>query len=242
MAAALRQAFRDRRGAAVLLALESGRTLAAWRPDVAKTLETPPGSAVKPFTLRALLPHGTEALACKRHLTIAGQTLDCTHPVFAELLDAEMALAWSCNCWFAAMAPRLRPDELVRELNRAGFRAGLARDADALALQAIGMAGVRITPLAMARAYRRLAVDLRRNTPALAPIRRGLARAVEEGTAQSARPAVSGKTGTTREGCWFAGFDETAALTVFLESGQGASDAAPVAGEVFRAWRAAHSH
>jgi cell division protein FtsI/penicillin-binding protein 2 len=51
---------------------------------------------------------------------------------------------------------------------------------------------------------------------------------------------VAGKTGTSAGHAWFAGFAPAerpeVVVVVFLESGTGGADAAPVAGTVFRAW------
>ncbi|HRJ21887.1 MAG TPA: hypothetical protein PLF84_22790, partial [Bryobacteraceae bacterium] len=65
------------------------------------------------------------------------------------------------------------------------------------------------------------------------PILDGLRRAVSQGTAAAAKPALGGKTGTSREAAWFAGFNHQLLLVVALPSGTGPQHAAPLAGEIF---------
>ncbi len=235
---AVTRAFKARDGSAAVLRIPDGALLARHRPDWMKTGQSPPGSAIKPFTLKALLRGGVESAICRRRLTVAGQRLDCSHPVTSEPLSATEALALSCNCWFAAMAAHLTPDVLRRELQASGFTAGFAGTRDALVLQALGIDGVKCTPLALARAYRRLAIERSTAQPQFAPIYAGLDESVKRGTSVAAGEGVSGKTGTTKEGAWFAGFNRDIALAVFCFQGTGGAGAAPIAGEVFAAWRA----
>jgi cell division protein FtsI/penicillin-binding protein 2 len=236
---AVTRAMKGRDGSVAVLRLSDGTILARHRPDLMKSAEAPPGSAVKPFTLKALLRGGVSTALCRRTLSIKGQRLDCSHPPVSEPLTAADALALSCNSWFAAMASKLLPDLLWRELNAAGLTASIAQSRDSLILQALGIDGVKCSPLALARAYRRLALDQTNATPQFAPIYEGLAESVKRGTSIAAGSGVLGKTGTTKEGAWFAGFNNAIALAVYLFQGTGGSDAAPIAGEVFAAWRAA---
>lgn len=77
-------------------------------------------------------------------------------------------------------------------------------------------------------------------------VKTGMRRAVLEGSAQGADvPSLSvhGKTGTStqvnaveRRHGWFAGFAEHRVVVVFVKSGNGYDDAAPIAREVFAAW------
>jgi cell division protein FtsI/penicillin-binding protein 2 len=235
--AAVGSAMKGRQGCVV--ALDGvGRTIAVWRPDLAKTLASAPGSAVKPFTLRALLPLRPVPVACRGGTRVDGRELRCTHLVSPAPLDAEEALAVSCNAWFAESALLLRPDQLANSLRWGGADVRAVSTREELQMQALGMQRVLFTPHAMAAGFRKLALE---GNPA---IRAGLERAVSEGTARAASPGglpVAGKTGTTREGCWFAGWAPSGSarivVAVYLQTGRGALDAAPVAGEVFAAWR-----
>lgn len=237
----LTRAFRKRDGSAVVLRISDGAVLARQRPDWMKTAELPPGSAIKPFTLKAILRGGAGSLVCRRSLSVAGKVLDCSHPAVSEPMDAATALAFSCNSWFAAMVQRITPDTLWREFQAHGLRAGIARDRDSLILEALGIDGIRCTPLDLARAYRRLALDHLKEAGAFAPVYEGLLESVRRGTSIAAGAApgapVHGKTGTTRQGAWFAGFNSGIALAILLFQGTGGADAAPIAGEVLAAWQ-----
>lgn len=251
----------DRAGTALLLAVDSGQLLAVSNTKVAAQTLAAPGSAVKPFTLMALLESGklavNDRLQCPRRLEIAGKNLDCSHRISTKAFDARAALAWSCNNWFARMARRLAPQELRAALVSAGFTArtglaegeavgelGEATNTEELQLEAVGADNIKITPLEMAAAYRRLAM-LRRD-PAAAEkfnvVFEGLEDSVTYGMGQSARipeaPPLAGKTGTAGSGkgwthAWFAGYWPAAkpeiVVVVFLERGRGGPDAAPIA-------------
>jgi cell division protein FtsI/penicillin-binding protein 2 len=247
----------NRAGAAVALDVDSGRILAHYHLKVAAQRLAPPGSAVKPFTLLALLGSGSppRALVCRRILNIGGRQMDCTHPASPDPLDAVAALAYSCNYYFASIARGLRNTDLVEAFTRAGLtsRTGLypeeavgeifpPANLEGRQLLALGEANIRVTPLEMVFAYRKLA--LQRNLPPT--ILNGLKAATEYGTARLARPPgviVAGKTGTALDSAsgqahaWFAGFapadSPRIALVIFLEQGVGGRDAAPVARQLF---------
>ncbi len=224
------RAMAGARGTAVVVAVDSGRVLASYHLEVAAQRLAAPGSSIKPFTLQALLKAGkvdsATALMCKRPLTIAGHRLDCSHPQTGQPLDAATALAYSCNSYFTTVATRLTPAQLRESFIHDGFtqasglaprEAGgsvaLAQSHDELQLQAIGEWGVRITPLELLRAYRKLAL-LASSTrdPKLAPILEGLNGSTSYGMARSAQPEngtkVAGKTGTAQadEGAWTHGW------------------------------------
>ncbi len=260
------RALDGRTGAIVVLDVESGKILgAANRELLARRLATP-GSSVKPFVLQLLLERGAldpqASIACRRQLTIGGKRLDCSHPPEANSFNAAEALAFSCNSYFAQAAVRLQPGELERRYRELGFtRAtnllngdaeGLVVEAHTLAerqLLALGAAGVSITPLELAVAYRRLAQELQGPSQASAVVLRGLTDSVAIGLGQAAAlhsVAVAGKTGTASDDgnasthAWFAGFAPAKkpqiVIVVFLEQGRGSTDAAQVAGAVLRAW------
>lgn len=223
--AALRAVFSGRAGCATALDAATGRVLAQWRPDLVKNWAAAPGSVLKPLSASAFDPVDS-GVACANRLTIGGINLDCQHPPRAQPLDAAAALALSCNMWIAARAAATDPRALTRVLAGADFQP--PADAEALQLLALGVRGIRVTPGWLARAYLRLL----REAPVA--VRRGLELAVAEGTARGAQPALGGKTGTSREAAWFAGYDARVLLVVALPAGTGAGDAAPLAGEVFK--------
>jgi peptidoglycan glycosyltransferase len=241
------------RGAAVLLDIRNRRIIATNSERVAGTALTPPGSTLKPFVIASLLKNGKlrpdTSFPCPGHLTIANRRFDCTHPALSMPVRPDTALAYSCNCFVAHAAERFEPGELSRELGRYGFASRTAATTlDAVRLQAIGEAGIAVTPLELALAYRTLAMDS--GTVEMVPVLSGLEGAVEFGTAQRARIAgvsVAGKTGSTRNSsgdfiAWFAGFLPSRApetvVAVMLSGHSGGADAAPVAAQILEAHRA----
>lgn len=270
MARALDRGFGKRAGAGVVVDVASGSVLASHDLPTAAHRLVLPGSTIKTFVLYALLESGKlnpmESFLCPYHLTIAGMRLDCPHPEKTGPMFPSSALAWSCNNFFASMATRFAPAELVRSLARWGFTspARIARDERTgeiatartqpdLQLEALGEFGIHVTPLELLQAYRRLA--LRRRDPALRSasldaVFEGLEASVRYGMASAARTerlSVAGKTGTSlsedspgRHG-WFAGYAPAdapeIALVIYLESGNGPVDAAGIAHTVLAAYR-----
>lgn len=217
----------------VVLDAASGTVLEA---DQAGAAPAPPGSALKPFTALALLHAGfadTTTFSCPRILRIGGRKMDCTHPQLAAPVDLTAALAYSCNHFFVRASRRLDAQRFVEALRSFGFDARAAVTEEQLEMQAIGQWGVETTPMQMAQAYRKLA----RSAPRL--ITAALEGAAEFGTAQLAAvpgARVAGKTGTAPQ-AWFAGWAPSAAprviVVVFLPSGRGGADAAPLARAAF---------
>jgi cell division protein FtsI/penicillin-binding protein 2 len=254
---AMDRAFAARAGTAVVLDVDSGRILASYHPEVAARRLTRPGSAVKPFTLLALLASGSppRTLICARKLRIGPRQMDCSHPTTPDPFDAVAALAYSCNYYFATLAAGLRSTDLVETFTRAGLisRTGLyageavgeitpPSSVEQRQLLALGEANILITPLELVSAYRKLA--LKKNKT----VSEALEAATEYGTARLARPPgvrVAGKTGTASDPgsgqihAWFAGYapaeSPRIAVMVFLEQGVGGRDAAAIARRLIQA-------
>lgn len=230
---AVTHAMAGKRGAAVVIDVATGKVLAAYQLEVAARRFALPGSAIKPFTLLALLQagkvDGQTVLMCKRPLTIGGHRLDCTHPDLQQPFDSATALAYSCNSYFASVATRLTPAELQNGFFVGGVsgQSGLAptemSEGVALAgtqaelqLQAIGEWGIRVTPLQLLHGYRNLALLAVNYEAKLAPLFAGLEGSTAYGMGRLAQPTsamkVAGKTGTSMadEGTWrhgwFAGY------------------------------------
>ena len=226
--------MQGRKGTAVLLDVRSGKILAAYHPDVAARRLALPGSAVKPFTLLALIDSGKvrpeEKFLCRRQVHIGARNLTCSHPDTGQPFDAATALAYSCNDYFTSMAVRLTANELRDAFVAAGFSSpsGLVHD-DAVGsvnrtgareqrqLQAVGEFGVRITPLELLAGYRKLAQRLPSAHATLAEraVSAGIQVSTDYGMARLGQPKglrVAGKTGTSRADGgpwthgWFAGF------------------------------------
>lgn len=247
--ASLTAQMQGAQGAALLLDLRSRARLAVHNPGVADRLSAPPGSTIKPFALSALLRLGRltprDALPCPGRLTIAGRSLNCSHPPVAEPMRIDTALAYSCNCFTAHFAARLQPGELAADLNRAGLSASSATTPDAIRLQALGEDNVHATLAQLAGAYRTLALHC---DPAILA---GLEGAVVYGTAQLAAVPnlkVAGKTGSVGASAsrlaWFIGLAPSTApeviCAVLLHGQSGGAGAAPIAARILTAWRANH--
>lgn len=202
-------------------------------------------------------------LLCKRPLTIGGHSLDCTHPDVQQPFDPATALAYSCNSYFTSVALRLTSAEVRDSFLKYGFgeasgllpneatgRVELAGTQAQLQLEAIGEWGVRVTPLELLRGYQNLALLSQKHEAKLAPLFAGLEGSTSYGMGRLAQPAavmkIAGKTGTslTDEGAWrhgwFAGYAPAdkpeIALVVFLEKGNGPTDAASVARAIFKTY------
>jgi cell division protein FtsI/penicillin-binding protein 2 len=245
-----------------VLDVAANRLLAVRHLDEAAHTLAAPGSTLKPLALYGLIAEGRwnpeQRVACNRQLVIAGHRLACTHPL-SPPFDAQEALAWSCNSYFAAVARNLQPAELGRLLRPTGLLgpAGLNRNeavaefrephsAEATQLALLGVEGVRVTPLELAEAYRWLAREMAAHpdSDASQVVSAGLQDSASFGMAGQADlggVAVAGKTGTaegettSQTHGWFVGLapaaNPQAVLVVYVPSGRGA-DAAHVAGEL----------
>jgi cell division protein FtsI/penicillin-binding protein 2 len=263
--AAVKLAMKGRVGAAVVAQVSTGEILAAQGLEVAAHRLVRPGSMVKPFVLIALLDAGkiepSERLLCRKPLRIDGVRMDCAHPASIVDLDAEEAIAYSCNSYFAEAATRLSGAELVQALRRSGFdspsglvkeeasgRIEMPRDREMLQLEALGDRGIEVTPLELLGAYRKLALQKRIGPAGTdTAVFAGLEQSVTYGMAHAANVQgvrIAGKTGTAasretaRTHGFFAGYTPTESpeivVVVYLEQGNGA-DAASVARALFAA-------
>jgi peptidoglycan glycosyltransferase len=247
----LNRYFEGAHGTALLVDRKSRRLLAAHSPELAAASLAPPGSTLKPLVLNELLDrgvlHATDTFPCTGALRIAGRDFACSHPPLAAPLTVRTAIAYSCNSFVAHYAARAAKGDLQAFLSRYGLdspthwfgtQEAVGRIWNAPPdLQALGEDGVLVTPAGLAMAYARL---LERAHPA---VHAGMQDAVEFGTAQRAQVAglrVSGKTGSARasEGtflAWFAGYTESAIVTVMLQGRSGGADAAPIGGRILEA-------
>lgn len=244
----------------IIVNIADGRPLAAHRlRDAARTLAAP-GSTLKPIAIYSLIAEGRwnpeQRVACNRRLVIAGHRLYCPHPQ-APPFDARQALTWSCNSYFAMVAQSLPPGALGRIFRPTGlfgvtglapgeaaaeFREPHTPDETQLAL--LGVAGIRVSPLELAAAYRWLALQMAQDpdSPATQVVQAGLQDSASFGMANEASLGgltVAGKTGTAEDNIsarthgWFAGLVPAAhpqvVIVVFQPEGRGA-DAAHIAG------------
>jgi stage II sporulation protein D len=243
--AAVDAAMKGHPGTALVARVADGQIVAAWNRQLADNALTYPGSAVKPFTLAALIDAGVLPVKadwlCTGHLIIAGHNLACTHPKSAAPLDAAAALAYSCNQFFAHFAQAIPPDRLRTVLTNYGFDTTATDDPRLLAL---GEAAVRITPTRLLSAYCKLARARRDSRDSLQPIFQGMEASAEYGTARSAAIPnwrIAGKTGTGPEYGWFAGYAPADhpewVFLVAVPRGSGSGDAAPLAHDILARYR-----
>lgn len=246
VAAALASALRGTQASGVVVDAGTGAVLASYGREWAGTPSHSPGSTLKPLLLEYALDHdivrAEMQVYCHRDLRIAGRLLRCTHPADQPVFTAETALAESCNTWFAQLGRRFTGPQLEAALRVAGLRHSSMNDATAekRGLAVLGLAGVRISPLELARAYRGLLMRV----PPDGVVMRGLKASVEYGMANQARipgATLIGKTGTASDSGeawthgWFAGAIPGRFIVVlYVPQGDGGT-AAVLAQSLFRA-------
>jgi cell division protein FtsI/penicillin-binding protein 2 len=246
----------------LVVEISSGRLLASSHlGEAGRTLATP-GSTLKPLILYFALQSGhwdaRRRVACSREMRIGGHELNCTHPA-ADPMNAEQALTWSCNSYFAELAGLMTPEELRRALSARGLLAATGLSAhenvadfraphtrQQVQLAALGVEGIRVTLPELAEAYRSLAIALAANpgTVAARTVTAGLTDSASFGMAGAASLGgvpMAGKTGTASPENgggthgWFVGLAPASAprvvVAVYLPAGRG-SDAAQVAASV----------
>jgi cell division protein FtsI/penicillin-binding protein 2 len=247
---------------AVVLDGHDGRLIATVRSEAARRLASAPGSTLKPLFLAAALRQGRvragTTVVCHGNLRIAGRDLACTHPRDQNVLDAERALSYSCNAWFANLATRFTPEQSaeVLRLYGLGSRPGLVEDessgvvrvpasAAELQLFVLGLEDVEVTPAQLAHAY----FQLGRDFDDVPVVRRGLEGSIAYGMAHNAATTgvtIAGKTGTASDvgkvwtHGWFAGIasrgEERVVVVIYVPHGNG-GDAAGLAHHFFEIWR-----
>lgn len=124
---AAQSALGAREGVVLVLDAQTGRVRAAVNLRAAFEEATPPGSAVKPFTMLAALRAGSleegTRVACRRRYKQDGFKITCAHQRYAAPFGPVQALANSCNYFFAQTALALDPDAYTRTLSSFGFGA-----------------------------------------------------------------------------------------------------------------------
>lgn len=226
---------------AVVLDVSTGRVLAGFNLNAAAPRA--PGSALKPFVaaiaLRAEAVTDHTTVECHGTLRIDGHNLACSHPRSMTIFDLHQAIAYSCNSWFAQLAEHLTPAQLTSGLRSYQLNPITPASApEQRQLLALGVEGIRVTPLQLAQAYRTLAQQL--NEPSLSSVQSGMLDSVRYGMAHNAAVdglMLAGKTGTvanassTGTSGWFAGivFSPTqqpnAVIVIAVPRGTGANAA-----------------
>ena len=256
---ALRSALAGTPAVAAVLSGKDGRLLAAQHPGEIDTVASTPGSVLKPLFLMAALQQGlireNETVLCNRSLHIAGHNLSCMHPPDPDVFNGETALAYSCNTYFAKLATRFSPTQAVAVLREAGFGTRFAAgsagtvvtpaNVQDLQLLVLGLKGITVTPLQLARAYWNVSQQLKLESA----VQRGLQGSVDYGAAHNAATQgieVTGKTGTASSPGqpwshgWFAGiasYDKVSIILVLYVPHGNGGDAALLAHRFFLQWQ-----
>ena len=166
---AARAALGGRAGAVVVLDARTGRVRALAGGHTAFEEATPPGSAVKPFTMLAALRAGSldegERLRCRGSYSRRDFRIACSHPRYRTAFGPAQALANSCNYYFAQTAESLDAAAYRRTLGDFGFGAPtgggdereapglLPRDTPGVAEMLGESEQLRVTPAQLASGY-----------------------------------------------------------------------------------------
>jgi cell division protein FtsI/penicillin-binding protein 2 len=196
----LDHALHNSSASAVVVDVTTGKQLTSYRLAAAPPQE--PGSTLKPFVAAIGLSSGVVTpqteVACPGTLTIGSHNLRCSHPRAITIFDLQHAIAYSCNSWFAQLAAHISPTQLSDGLRSYGLPPNVVPvTVEQRQLLALGLEGIRLTPLQLAEAYRQLAIQLRDGK--FASVHSGLLDSVSYGMAHNAAvPGVTlaGKTGT----------------------------------------------
>jgi len=161
------------------------------------------GSLFKVVAARAALEQGAAtpatAWVCPRRLEVHGRRVDCAHPDLGRPLTLEDALAHSCNHFFVRIAERLDRARLTSTLRRLSDGQALMASDTPLPLVVLGLDGPRQGMRGWMRTVLAAMQDHDTRGQMMA-LHRGLARAVDDGTATVLRTdgeLLFAKTGTT---------------------------------------------
>ncbi|MFN2414428.1 MAG: SpoIID/LytB domain-containing protein, partial [Pyrinomonadaceae bacterium] len=166
---AAREALGGREGAVVVMDARTGRVRALAGGRAAFEEATPPGSAVKPFTMLAALRSGSlaegERVGCRGSYERRDFKIACAHPRYRTAFGPAQALANSCNYYFAHASESLDARAYERTLSDFGFGAptgggdegeapGLLPRASPGVAEMLGESeNLRVTPAQLASAY-----------------------------------------------------------------------------------------
>jgi cell division protein FtsI/penicillin-binding protein 2 len=245
----------------VMMDLKDDHILASLNSDPILKESYPPGSLMKIFTLIAYSQmHRTfPKFSCPP--TLARDPQGCwDHNGHGEV-DAQKAVAFSCNVYFRQLAERTSPELFERVLKQFAIFSDDDQFNDQQLLRKL-MVGttmeVKVSPERLLHAYSSLFNNAK---PSLVSaevrtlIRNGMAESGRHGTSTQASIQAGvpllGKTGTSlliqndqidysRTQGWWIGLypvdDPEIAIVTFVRNGRGATDAAPHGGKALGAW------
>lgn len=178
------KALNGRDGTVIVMDPQTGRIRALVNPQLAFETELMPGSTIKPFTALTALRTGAlttdSRLLCRQQYAHANFRISCVHPPDKPAFNAEQALAYSCNYFYARLGEHLTASAFNSTLTSFGFGnrtgAGGAKEADGKlprgqweSRNAIGEAPTElVTPIQLITAYTALMNGGRLFTPAQA--------------------------------------------------------------------------
>ncbi len=147
----------------------TGEIAAAWNLESGLRDAYPPGSTVKIVESAAALEEGLitpqDRIYCRRVPPILGEKYHCVHPASRSGFTLPLALANSCNYYFAVLSLQLTPATLSHWYSVFGFsppgaasptaaeRVIIEADVRRKALAALGEADVVATPAQVLEAY-----------------------------------------------------------------------------------------
>ncbi len=179
----LRERFADAGISYLLVKAPGGEVLGAQWADSERAAA--PGSVVKPFTAVAYAESHAGRFP---EFTCGGKESGCWLPRGHGRIGIADAVAHSCNAYFRALASEVRIEDAIAAAKRYGIDPPAA-GAPVETLIGLGE-GWKVRPLALARAYVRLAADSR-----AAEVVRGMVLCARSGTGSAAGFGLM-KTGT----------------------------------------------
>jgi cell division protein FtsI/penicillin-binding protein 2 len=245
----------------VLIDSKDDHILAALNSDPILRESHPPGSLMKIFTLIAYSQmHQTfPKFSCPQ--TLARDPKGCWDRNGHGQVDAQKALAFSCNVYFRQLAEQTSPEVFERVLKQFGIfnDADHINDEQLLRKLMVGTTmEVKVSPQRLLHAYSSFFKNTNVSIVSAEVrtlIRNGMAEGAKHGTSTQASAesgvALLGKTGTSllmqndridysRTQGWWIGLypvdDPQVAIMTFVRNGRGATDAAPFGGKALAAW------
>jgi SpoIID/LytB domain protein len=131
-------ALAERQGTVIVMDPQTGRIRAVVNPDLAYGLAFKPGSTIKPFTALTALRTGVlksdSRMLCQKEYSHGDFKITCVHPDDRPAFNAEQALAYSCNYFFAKLGEHLSGPAFNSTLANFGFgvRTGAGGETEAL--------------------------------------------------------------------------------------------------------------
>jgi len=244
----------------VLIDSKDDHILASLNSDPILKESYPPGSLMKIFTLIAYSrTHRTfPKFSCPP--TLARDPQGCWDRNGHGQVDAQKALAFSCNVYFRQLAEQTSPEVFERVLTEFGILNDSVKLNDQLLpkLMVGTTMDVKVSPERLLHAYSSFFANPNRfsvSPEVQSLIRNGMAEGARHGTSTQAsvQAGVSmlGKTGTTlmmqngqidnshTQGWWIGLYpvdDPQVAIMTFVRNGRGATDAAPFGGKALAVW------